>query len=576
VSKVAFFVLTDFGESLAAKKRQGQAENSTHKVFDRVSTSLVGKKSLPDSFSSPGIEPPKLTKWRRAQELREHTWQEEKREAERNGANTGLRIDADSQLREALRVSVAESYSSFEQRRKAEHALADYMRSGLATDYGLSLPFDERESINDQAFAHTLCRVDAVTHLYDDNGSVARQFAAGDGVDAINAASRGQLRTVQHYQHKCSKAKYCPDEARAEGRRLYRYYTQHAIRHLNRGGARSVQFGVLTVSNVPFSGLEQAKQEIHARFNRIKTHFPQLIGALVTTECPMGLDGKTWNLHMNVLMLLEGRFDWESWNAMWGEWCHFTSWREMRKKTIEKLRRNGASERDIAKLTDEQVLENAFRELCKYVSKIVGEKKHTIYGHARESKPMTQWNFEQFVEWRQAMTGYRRTRGYGVLFDAGNSLWTGATIHERDQWLARTPTGKALNEIEYSATLELSWIQKGKRLAEQCLAVGLRDELRAVMFEDDRLDGSKLFAAGVLSFYDDGHARFKVGAAVTPVSLIQDYKSGGAESGPVDRLPVSVREKKKMDEIFRQTGPPPKNEGYLRWREDKRRRERGR
>ena len=106
---------------------------------------------LPDSFTSPGLEPPKLTKWRRAQELREYQWQEEKRDAERNGTSTGIRIEQDAGLREALRLSVSESYLSFEQRRDAEHVLADYIRRGLETDFGLLLPLDERTSLMEQA-----------------------------------------------------------------------------------------------------------------------------------------------------------------------------------------------------------------------------------------------------------------------------------------------------------------------------------------------------------------------------------------------------------------------------------------
>jgi len=240
---------------------------------------------------------------------------------------------------------------------------------------------------------------------------------------------------------KCNCSKICPDEMRYESQRLTEKYIPHMLMHLNANRRLKLQKFVISPRNVPKEKLHEAKSRLFktwANINRRKV-CEHLTGALVVQEDPLAAGDETWNVHLNVLVLVGGHFNWSAFRSefarMWGDedvQIDFVTEHRMKQLTEAKLRRQGRTE----PATRELVLIHSINEMVKYVCKISGsDHQHsddgnhdgdvnTADGSAKgsrsrkiEARPMDKWPGERFYEWFSANRGFRRTRSYGVLYN---------------------------------------------------------------------------------------------------------------------------------------------------------------
>ncbi len=114
---------------------------------------------------------------------------------------------------------------------------------------------------------------------------------------------------------------------------------------------------MLTVPNYQPGNLKAGIRSIYKRFNALlkkRKHkrplFPNVVGAMCVLEAPLARD-RTWNVHLNVVLVHRGFLDWRAMQAAWKWGCHFD-------------RIKGGREE----------LERALREVIKYSARAVAEK----------------------------------------------------------------------------------------------------------------------------------------------------------------------------------------------------------
>lgn len=255
---------------------------------------------------------------------------------------------------------------------------------------------------------------------------------------------KGKLRVIS--DDKAGLTLLCPDDARDAGNRLQRRYLPTLLDWRNNG--KALHKAVFTLPNFPVGQLRDGMKQIFKRFRKFirSKKWPQIQGALCTLEGPLSARGD-WNVHLNVLMMVDGFLDYGELRRAW-HW------------DVEIDRLKG----------DRQQIEAALRELIKYPVKAVSEKSlakiekaaraardisadhaGTAEGHGRlharqdcrdRSAPegsgsgpersvrterstglerqiapaLTDYPPAQFVELWDAYQGFRRTRTYGLLF----------------------------------------------------------------------------------------------------------------------------------------------------------------
>ena len=148
-------------------------------------------------------------------------------------------------------------------------------------------------------------------------------------------------RKVVKWKDKCGLVKLCPDEARAEQKRLSRRYAPAVEFWLNEKTRRQFNYAVFAPMNVEFGNL---KQGIKAGFDELKNllrhkSMQAVKGCFVAMECPMAKDGKSWNLHFNCLFLVDGDFDYKQVRKEYGHHIHFKDTRAMQEATRRYLER---------------------------------------------------------------------------------------------------------------------------------------------------------------------------------------------------------------------------------------------
>lgn len=213
---------------------------------------------------------------------------------------------------------------------------------------------------------------------------------------------------VVMYDSKCGNALLCPHCARAEGRRLVRRYknrgrlfgegrlvlvkrrtvqhTKFGPRPVNRSQwveilegrmaqqlrkKRWLHYGVLTWPNIKPGDLEEFMDAMPVYLKKLCDKFPQIKGAMLVEEAPLSAHDD-WNLHGNVLFLVEG---WLEFGEVREEWTRLTrhlfpGWEGTTFNThFKPLPRDPAA------------LDAALRELIKYpVKHISGGRAHEIRG----------------------------------------------------------------------------------------------------------------------------------------------------------------------------------------------------
>ncbi len=157
------------------------------------------------------------------------------------------------------------------------------------------------------------------------------------------------------WENKVGLSRLCPSDARDDSNRLARRIVD-PILELKKNGCQ-VTYGVLTLPNYQPGKLRHGIKFIYKKFNGLlkkrrnkKPLFPNVIGAMCVLEAPLGWD-RTWNVHLNVILVHRGFLDWRTLQEEWKYGCHF-----------ERIK-GGREE-----------LERALREVIKYSARAVAEK----------------------------------------------------------------------------------------------------------------------------------------------------------------------------------------------------------
>lgn len=350
--------------------------------------------------------------------------------------------------RELVRVQelLADELSTLAYRRVCELAIADYIESWAST-------------LRWQALAQRMrgCHVNGSVHLY---------YTVGDPEQIY-----GHLIM---WDHKCGETQLCPHEARENQQRLAKKYVAAMLEwKAERPGRRRIFTAVISPPNVPVGELWQSKRELMARFatwlrqsrdvtdadrkrygwTQHKKKMPRWLapdrdargaraegihGAFVHQEDPLSrIDD--WNVHLNVLFLVEGKFDYRQIQAEWG--C------QVKIRDLEAQPAQGSFDRHRRRKLTSEDLRLQMLEVVKYAAELVASKSD----RKGEAPPLVQWPPERFREWyrgqkpRQREDGkrvgsFRRTRTYGCLhgvpdpepdfdldltFPVGEIVWTG-------------------------------------------------------------------------------------------------------------------------------------------------------
>jgi hypothetical protein len=379
-----------------------------------------------------------------------------------------------NELVEKVRKAIDDALPGYSDRRKQEAAVADYIREKV-------VPTGQLANAADLVIKMSFCRRDGVIGVFNNGGSHDHVIA---------------------WDHKCNLSKLCPDEAHQEGKRLTSNYIPAIDHFLNIARRHTMQFAVFTMPNVALGELYKAKRTMFSDFLKLQKKFPQIKGSLVVQEDPLAMDKKSWNVHLNAIILVDGFLDWKELRKKWGFNIEIYDEKKITEKTIASLERKGI---DTNNLTRSLVLEAAFRELAKYTTKLTGGQAHKTFStHLKSAPPLVEWPPICFVEWWKANHGFRRTRSYGVLYDVYKYRWNTSTMADRRLYL--TKAGLDLELAHY----------KWKQLAKEN-----RDLLRDAM--DGRLyrDLSGVTWIGSLHIDRD----FRPHVKLTAIDLILEDKS---------------------------------------------------
>jgi len=260
------------------------------------------------------------------------------------------------------------------------------------------------------------------------------------------------------WDSKCDQVRLCPDEAREETQRVAsRYVPPMMAWQREKPGVRRLYWCVLTLPNYPAGQLAEGKREAFQRFvghiwrgkyqacpvefrrrrpweradggpayetirpdrRRTITKFNgALKGALCVQEDPLAAGGTIlgadWNIHLNVILMCEGQFDFAELRQEWGA-------------NLEIRQLSG----------DEESLRGAVLECVKYAAQAVPSKSAEKAADGETAAPaMTEWPAARWIEWWGAQQRFRRTRSYGVLHGVP------------------APPTMALEDVEWIGTIE--------------------------------------------------------------------------------------------------------------------------
>lgn len=249
-----------------------------------------------------------------------------------------------------------------------------------------------------------------------------------------------------HWPSKCNQSKICAHEARGEAMRLTDRYLQPLFSYLADHQRARLQYLVISPRNVPIGELAEAKRDLFKAYSAVNRRAltKNVVGGVVVQEDPLGRGAASWNVHLNALIVVEGHFSWKAYRRAFADelgqadvQIEFIDEREMQRRTLAKLRRQAHAAGEPLRLPGRiEVIQAAFMELIKYVTKIAGSDHAGIAAgqsggalqastgadleNAKlplaEARPMDQWPGGLWFEWWMANKGFRRSRSYGVLY----------------------------------------------------------------------------------------------------------------------------------------------------------------
>ncbi len=394
---------------------------------------------------------------------------------ERQAEVESFRVRDNEQLHfiEKIKKELESDLPGHNKRRKSELELADYIEREIAPYGGIQYQRGGKSYTE---------------HPHD----IAAKLRSCRQVGRIGLKPAGAGYVVA-YDDKCGFSKLCPDEAREESKRLNEVYIPALVEHKKQHRGNTHQYAVFTLPNYAGGELAQGKKEIHKRFSKLlKTKCMQHVaGCLVVQEDPLSKHDD-WNVHLNVMLAIDGEFDWSQVRKAWGGNIHFESESDLRAKTKKKLEKRGI---DTSRMDDITVLTHAFMELVKYSSAPVSAKSsEKAASGSSKAPPMVQWGAKRWIEWWVANKGFRRTRSYGCLYDPEGYRWKVAGQAQRASWLRSASLSPDLSALHW-------------RKKENSLNKEQRDLLRDAMNEREVLDMDKVEWVGTMRYHSDGGYR---------------------------------------------------------------------
>lgn len=323
--------------------------------------------------------------------------------AERQARAESFRVSGVSEalLMGELKAEFERESEGYARRREIEHAIADYLaRHGVH--------YDLQEKLRS-------CRM---------TGNVGWREGADGGLDRVIA-----------WDHKCSLVRLCPDEAREEQQRLAEKYVPAIEQWARAQKGRQVQYCVLTWPNIAPGELAEKKREMLRQVSAWLKRKPcrAIKGALAVQEDPLSADG-SWNLHVNLVLLVQGAFNWSDARASWYKFtrqlfpdsrsdyqCHFRDvTRGNLVKTVLELVKYSAKHVSAKNTQKGQQLIGASGTDARPGSPSgleAGPMSQPVSaGNPAGAPGLTEWPIERFEEWWAAGLGFRRSRSYGVLY----------------------------------------------------------------------------------------------------------------------------------------------------------------
>lgn len=165
--------------------------------------------------------------------------------------------------------------------------------------------------------------------------------------------SDGRQRVA--WDNKAGLSRICPDDAREDSRRMQRRVIDPLLEMKKNG--RQVTYCVFTLPNYQPGELRKGIKAIYKRFGALlkkraggKLKWDQVEAAMCVLEAPLARD-RTWNVHLNVLLVHRGFLDYGELRKDW-HW------------NVEFQRVTGGREE----------LEKSLREIIKYSARAVAEK----------------------------------------------------------------------------------------------------------------------------------------------------------------------------------------------------------
>lgn len=209
----------------------------------------------------------------------------------------------------------------------------------------------------------------------------------------------GTGKMIVAWDSKCSMTLLCPHCARTEQRRLVRRYKNPFINWKQANQTRRIHSGVMTWPNVAPGDLAERQRSIFKYFAKVARSFPSIKGHLATVEVPLSSRGD-WNLHLNVLLCVEGPLHWGDLRAAW------------HRKTVHLFPGYEGTGFQISMRQlpryDDDALDAALRELIKYPAKHVTEKSNGRGSGGAEAVG------GGAVSESGALLGVDETRGFGI------------------------------------------------------------------------------------------------------------------------------------------------------------------